>query len=84
MLAKKKRGRQVIFKYSSRLELILMATKAVSSKANQKKSTNSQISTTDMNDTPITEDELMKKETPINVNDVLRLKKSTKGILKKF
>lgn len=56
-----------------------MATTAVPSKSNTKKSNNSQISTTDMNDTPITEEELLKKETPININDVLRLKKPTKG-----
>jgi len=64
--------------YSSRLEFISMATTAVSSKANPKKSTNSQ---TSMNDTPITEEELKTKETPINVNDVLRLRKPTKEYL---
>ena len=32
------------------------------------------------NDIPITEEELKKKDTPINVNDVLQLKKPTKGI----
>jgi hypothetical protein len=53
-----------------------MASTAVSSKGNPKQSTNSQ---TPSNDTPITEEELMKKETPINVNDVLRLRKPTKG-----
>jgi len=54
-----------------------MASTAVSSKTNPKQSKNSN----DMNDIPITEEELKNKETPINVNDVLRLKKSTKGIL---
>ncbi len=61
-----------------------MATTAVSSKANPKQSRNSQTSTTDTNDTPITEEELKKKETPITVSDVLRLTKPTKGIYQKF
>ncbi len=61
-----------------------MATTTVPSKANPKQSTNSQTPKTDSNDTPITEEELKKKETPININDVLRLRKSTKGIYQKF
>ncbi len=61
-----------------------MASTAVSSKTNPKQSKNSQASTNDMNDIPITEEELKNKETPINVSDVLRLKKATKGILISF
>jgi len=61
-----------------------MATTTVPSKANPKQSANSQTPKTDSNDTPITEEELKKKETPININDVLRLRKSTKGIYQKF
>ncbi|CAF3689830.1 unnamed protein product [Rotaria sordida] len=57
-----------------------MATKAASSSK-----INSEDPKTDgkspTNDTPITEEDLKQKETPINVSDVLRLKKSTKDYL---
>ena len=79
MLVKKER-KSFSFKIFFRLEFISMATTAVSSNTNPKQSTNSQTSS---NDTPITEEELKKKETPINASDVLRLKKPTKGINKK-
>jgi hypothetical protein len=58
-----------------------MASPAVPSKANQKQSTNDQTIATTMNDTPITEEELKKKGTRITINDVLRLNKSTDGIV---
>ena len=35
------------------------------------------MATTSPNDAPVTEEELLKKTTPIEVNDVLRLKKAT-------
>ncbi len=53
-----------------------MASTLIRSKSNSGKSSNSGTTT---NEIPITEEELMKKETPINVNDVLRLRKPTKG-----
>ena len=56
-----------------------MATTAVSSsKGDQKQSKNNQTSANNLNDTPITEEELKKKDTPVTVNDVLRLKKTYK------
>lgn len=56
-----------------------MATTVASTKSDSKKSNNSPAATSDKNDTPITEEELKKKESAITVNDVLRLKKSTQG-----
>jgi hypothetical protein len=50
-----------------------MASTVITSKSNSGKSSN--------NDTPITEEELKKKETPITINDVLRLRKPTNGKL---
>jgi len=58
-----------------------MASPAVPSKANRKQSTNDQTIATTMNDTPITEEELKKKGTRISIDDVLRLNKSTDGIV---
>lgn len=61
-----------------------MASPAVSSKTNSKKSANNSTTTTtnaSAVDTPITEEELRKKETPITVNDVLRLRKATTSYL---
>lgn len=59
------------------LELISMPSTVVSSKTDTSKSqaSNQMIS----NDAPITEEELKKKEQPINVSDVLRLKRPTEG-----
>jgi hypothetical protein len=53
-----------------------MASTLIASKSNSEKSTNRD---TTENETPITEEELKKKETPITINDVLRLRKSTKS-----
>ena len=50
-----------------------MASTLISSKSNSGRST----SNVNTNESPITEEELKKKETPITINDVLRLKKST-------
>lgn len=62
-----------------------MASPAVSSKTNSKKSSNSSTTTNASTvDTPITEEELKKKETAITVNDVLRLRKPTTGDEKSF
>lgn len=58
-----------------------MATTVASSKSDAKKSTNSPAATSDKNDTPITEEELKKKDAPISVNDVLRLKKPTESMI---
>ena len=60
-----------------------MASSAVSTKTNPKKTSNGQTSANATNDTPITEEELKKKETPITTSDVLRLRKSTNGINEK-
>jgi hypothetical protein len=51
-----------------------MATTTVPPKSNSK-----QTATNEKNDIPMTEEELKKKDTPININDVLQLKKPTKG-----
>ena len=56
-----------------------MASTLVSSKSNSGKSSSGAGATSNSNDTPITEEELKKKETAITVNDVLRLRKSTIG-----
>lgn len=56
-----------------------MATTTVPPKSNSKQTTNNQTANSDKNDRPMTEEELKKKDTPINVNDVLQLKKPTKG-----
>jgi hypothetical protein len=61
-----------------------MASPVVSTKANPKQSKTGQTSATAINDTPITEEELKKKETPINSSDVLRLRKPTNGINEKM
>jgi hypothetical protein len=50
-----------------------MASTLISSKSNSGRST----SNANSNESPITEEELKKKETPITINDVLRLRKST-------
>jgi len=69
-----------------------MASTLISSKSNSEKSSNND-TTANMNSnkTPITEEELKKKETPITINEVLRLKKPTNSkiliknnLLKKF
>ncbi|UJR28062.1 hypothetical protein I4U23_009318 [Adineta vaga] len=54
-----------------------MASTVVPSTTKTKQSAENQSS----DDTPITEEELKKKETPITINDVLRLKKSTNDYL---
>ncbi|CAF5030540.1 unnamed protein product [Rotaria sp. Silwood1] len=59
-----------------------MASTLVSSKSNSKNSsTNNTTTSGNSNETPITEEELKKKETPITINDVLRLRKSTNSYL---
>lgn len=58
-----------------------MASTVITSKSNSGRSSNSDMTTSDI---PITEEELKKKETPITINDVLRLKKSTKSKLKRL
>ncbi|CAF0891134.1 unnamed protein product [Rotaria sp. Silwood1] len=59
-----------------------MASTLVSSKSNSKNSsTNNTTTNGNSNETPITEEELKKKETPITINDVLRLRKSTNSYL---
>jgi hypothetical protein len=58
-----------------------MATTTVPPKSNSKQTTNNQTANSDKNDRPMTEEELKKKDTPINVNDVLQLKKPTKDYL---
>ncbi|CAF0959036.1 unnamed protein product [Rotaria sordida] len=59
-----------------------MASTLISSKSNSKKSSTNNTATSDnSNETPITEEELKKKETPITINDVLRLRKATNGYL---
>lgn len=57
-----------------------MTTTSVPTKRNSKQTASSHASATNPNETPITEEELKKKETPITVSDVLRLNKSTNGI----
>ena len=55
-----------------------MASTLISSKSNSGKSSNSgATANVNANETPITEEELKKKETPITTNDVLRLRKPT-------
>jgi len=54
-----------------------MASTLISSKSNSGKST----ANINSNETPITEEELKKKEAPITANDVLRLRKSTNSYL---
>lgn len=57
-----------------------MASTLISPKSNSKKSTSSNSSSNgNSNETPITEEELQRKETPITAGDVLRLRKVTHG-----
>jgi hypothetical protein len=58
-----------------------MASPVVSSKTSPGQASSGKATSTDMNNTPITEEELKKKETPINVTDVLRLNKATNEYL---
>jgi hypothetical protein len=60
-----------------------MASPAVSTKTNPKKPSAGQTSANATNDTPITEEELKKKDSPITTSDVLRLRKPTNGINEK-
>ena len=55
-----------------------MTSTLITSKTNSGKSANSDTTTGEnSNQTPITEEELLEKETPITINDVLRLRKAT-------
>ncbi|CAF4453490.1 unnamed protein product [Adineta steineri] len=54
-------------------------TTIVSPTTKPAKPKNEQAASAATNDTPITEEELKKKETPITISDVLRLKKATNG-----
>jgi hypothetical protein len=58
-----------------------MTSTLITSKTNSGKSANSETTTGDQ--TPITEEELHEKETPITINDVLRLRKATNSKRKK-
>ncbi len=73
----RKKGNHFIC-FASCLESIRMASPAVSTKTNPKKP-----SANATNDTPITEEELKKKDSPITTSDVLRLRKPTNGINEK-
>jgi hypothetical protein len=57
-----------------------MTSTLVPSKSSSGKSSSGTTASSNTNETPITEEELKKKETPITVNDVLRLRKSTTGM----
>lgn len=54
-----------------------MASPIVTSKTKSEQAAGGRMATTSPNDAPVTEEELLKKTTPIEVNDVLRLKKAT-------
>jgi len=59
-----------------------MTSTLITSKSNSGKSANSDTTTGESsNQTPITEEELQEKETPITINDVLRLRKATNSKL---
>jgi hypothetical protein len=72
-LLAKKRNRDLIVHHLFRIIFFSMASTLISSKSNSGRST----SNANSNESPITEEELKKKETPITINDVLRLRKST-------
>ncbi|CAF1018053.1 unnamed protein product [Adineta steineri] len=55
-----------------------MASTLISSKTNSGKSSSNSITS---NETPITEEELKKKETPITISDILKLRKATNNYL---
>ncbi len=62
--------------------IISMTSTLITSKSNSGKSANSDTTTGEnSNQTPITEEELQEKETPITINDVLRLRKATNSKL---